>query len=394
MYPLKGAVIVIDILFKKNQKVINNQKERTRCGFFASIYGLLTNLILFAVKIFIGVLSGSVALISDAINSLSDGISAVITLIGFKVSNKPADKEHPFGYARFEYVSALIVAFIICIIGVFLCKTSFDKILNPQQIVVSWLIIIFLIVSILIKISQIFIYKKIGNAIDSDSIKANLVDTRNDTIVSLLTLLAIIIMWVFNINIDAYVGFAVSLFIIFSGFKVFLETLNPLLGEKPDKELVDKITKKLNSYDKILGFHELIIHSYGKNKNYASVHIEVSADSNPLDIHKIVDEIEQDFLKDLKIHFVIHTDPIEDKNEKIRNLKNKVQKVLKQINKQLIVNDFHLIENLKNVHILFDCVVPYEVSITKKEIIKILKESILFEGKSCKFIIDIDREYV
>ena len=185
-------------LFSKNGRISNSPKARTKYGIFASLYGIITNAILCAATLTLGLISGSVALMSEAINVLSDTISSGVTLLGFKVSSKPADKEHPFGYARFEYVSALIISFIICIIGAMLCKSSFDKIITPEEIEVSWAIIIVLAVSVVVKISQFLLYKKVGNAIDSETLDANKVDTRNDSIVTFLTLIAMIVMWVFD----------------------------------------------------------------------------------------------------------------------------------------------------------------------------------------------------
>ena len=274
-------------LFIKNYKDTNNPQVRIKYGFVGGLYGIITNILLFAGKLIVGFLSGSIAIISDAINNLSDGISAAITLIGFKLSSKPADDDHPFGHARFEHISALIVAFIICIVGVFLGKTSIDKIIKPASTVVSWLVVVVLSVSIVVKLSQYFVYKNFAKAIDSDSIKANSIDARNDTLVTCATLIAMIIIWTTGINIDAYVGLAVALVIIISGFRVLLDTMHPLIGEKPEKELVIKIKKKLCSYNQVLGFHELIVHSYGKNKNFVTVHIEVSADDDPLVIHDL-----------------------------------------------------------------------------------------------------------
>lgn len=381
-------------LFTKNYKVSNSSKIRTKYGVFASVYGIVTNLVLCCTTFIVGFLSGSVALISEAINSLSDGISSIITLVGFKISNKPADKKHPFGYERFEYISALIISFIICFIGAMLSKTSIDKIISPHHIEVSWLMLVVLGFAVIVKISQFMLYSRIGKLIDSESINANKVDTRNDACVSFLTLVALAIMWLFNVDIDAYIGLAVSLFIVVSGFKVLLDSIKPLIGEKPDKELVDKIKRKLDSFDGILSYHELIIHSYGKGTNFVSVHIEVSADADPLDIHKLVDKIETAFLKDLKIHLVVHTDPVDNNNKTVSALKAKTQSTLSKLNKKIIVNDFHVTETKKYVYITFDCSVPYETGISKTKIVNRLKDEFENTEKTYKFNIDIDRDFI
>jgi len=395
MYSVKENTkeIMLKSLFSKNHRISNSPKARARYGILASVYGIVTNLVLCAATFTVGLISGSIALMSEAINVLSDGISSGVTLLGFKVSSKPADKEHPFGYARFEYVSALIISFIICIIGAVLCKTSFDKIIHPEEVVVSWAMVIVLAGSVVVKISQYLLYKRIGEAIDSETLNANKIDTRNDSIVTFLTLIAVVVMWVTGVDIDAYVGLAVSLFIVVSGFKVLLDAVGPLLGEKPDVELVKKIKRKLGSFDGVLAYHELIVHSYGKGTNFVSVHIEVSADEDPLVIHEMVDQIEEDFLKDLRIHLVVHTDPVDNNNQEVNRLKEKAQKVLNGLNKKLVICDFHVAEKKKITHIMFDCTVPYELGITKAKIMRTLKEDFKEEGKAFKFRVDIDRDF-
>ncbi len=381
-------------LFIKNYKDTNNPQVRIKYGFVSGLYGIITNILLFAGKLIVGFLSGSIAIISDAINNLSDGISAAITLIGFKLSSKPADDDHPFGHARFEHISALIVAFIICIVGVFLGKTSIDKIIKPASTVVSWLVVAVLSVSIVVKLSQYFVYKNFAKTIDSDSIKANSIDARNDTLVTCATLIAMIIIWTTGINIDAYVGLAVALVIIISGFRVLLDTMHPLIGEKPEKELVIKIKKKLCSYNQVLGFHELIVHSYGKNKNFVTVHIEVSADDDPLVIHDLLDDIEEDFINELGLHIVIHADPIQNKDKNTNALKLKIQKLLRKLNASLVVCDFRIAKGQNYTDVMFDLIVPYEVKLIKKEIISYLKSNLNKNNNIYRFSIDIDRNYV
>ena len=381
-------------LFIKDYKNTEDSTVRLRYGVVSSLYGIITNILLFGGKLIVGFLSGSIAIISDAINNLSDGISATITLIGFKLSSKPADSDHPFGHARFEYISALIVAFIICIVGVFLGKSSIDKIITPVKTNVSWLVVIVLAISVIVKLSQYLVYKKFGKTIDSDSIKANAVDARNDTIVTFATMVAMIIIWTTGVNIDAYVGLAVALVIVISGFKVLLDTINPLIGEKPDQDLVIKIKKKLNSYTGVLGFHELIIHSYGKNRNFVTVHIEVSADVDPMITHDLIDDIEEDFLNEFGLHLVIHSDPIENKDKTTIALRQKTQHLLRKLNNKLIVHDFRIAKGQNHTNIMFDLIVPFDVKLSKQEIIAYLKKNLGKDGKTYKFSIDIDRNYV
>lgn len=377
-----------------NYSSTKNSNKRLKYGIATSLYGIITNLILFVSKLIVGFISGSVAIISDAINNLSDGISSFVTLFGFKLSSKPADEEHPFGHARYEYISAFLVALIICVLGVVSCISSFNKILNPSTTSVTWVVILILGISVCIKFSQFIFFNKCAKAIDSDSMKATATDARDDTIATAGTLVAMIFILIFNINIDAYVGLVLSIIVIVSGFKILLDTINPLIGEKPDKQLVDKIRKKLSSYDGVLGFHELIIHSYGKNKYYVSVHIEVSADVDPLITHDMIDDIEEDFQHNLGIHIVIHSDAIQNNNKLVAELKTKVQEILTALNPELVIHDFRLAKGQNNTEIMFDCIVPYTLQITKQQIIKHLKDNLDDSKTKYKFSIDIDRDYI
>lgn len=385
------------MLRKKFITRYSNAKQssaRLKYGTFTSLYGILTNIVLFSGKLIVGFISGSIAIISDALNNFSDGVSSAVTLAGFKLSSKPADEEHPFGHARYEYISAFLVALIVCVLGIVSLISSINKIFNPSKTDVTWIVLAVLAVSVAIKLSQFILFNKCAKAIDSDSMKATAIDARDDTIATAGTLVAMIIIMLFDINIDAYVGCVVSLLVIISGFKILLETTNTLIGEKPDKKLVDKIKKKLSSYDGVLGFHELIIHSYGKNKNFVSVHIEVSADVNPLVTHDLIDDIEEDFKTNLGVHIVIHSDAIQNNNKKVEDLKTRVQNILNELSEKLVIHDFRIAEGNVSTEIMFDCSVPYELGLTKKQIIHHLNKNLTTEGKKYKFSIDIDRNYV
>lgn len=381
-------------LFIKDYKNIENQEVRFKYGIVASCYGVVTNILLFALKLVMGIISGSIAVISDAINNLTDGASSIVSVIGFKLASKPADKEHPFGHARYEYISAFIVSLFICLIGIMLCKSSIEKIINPAEISVNLMVCIILGISVLIKISQYFLYSSFGKTIKSDALKANAIDARNDIIITLTTLIAMVIIWVWGVNIDAYVGAGVSIFVVISGIKILIESINPLLGETPDKKLVKKIKVKLRSYEGVLGTHELMIHSYGTNINFASVHVEVSADIDPLVTHDLIDQIESDFLTDLNIHLVVHADPVQNNSERVKYLKEKTAKILKKINGKLSVHDFRIVEGQTHTNIVFDCIVPYEVKTTKEQILNVLSNGIKEENRVFNFVVDITRNYV
>lgn len=385
---------MLERLFVKDYKNIGNPTVRFKYGFVASCFGVVTNILLFALKLFIGIFSASIAIISDAINNLTDGASSIVSMIGFKLSAKPADKEHPFGHARYEYITAFIVSLLICLIGIVLCKSSIEKMINPAEISVNWIVCIILILSIVVKILQYFLYIRFAKKINSDTLRANAVDSRNDIIITATTLLAMIIIWIWNINIDAYVGGAVSIFVIISGIKILIETINPLLGQLPDKQLVKKMKTKLRSYDGVLGTHELMIHSYGTNINYASVHVEVSADIDPLVTHDLIDEMESDFLNDFGVHLVVHADPIQNNSERVKELREKVSKILKKLNGRLSVHDFRIVEGQIHTNVVFDCIVPYEINVSEEQILSALSKGMKEGDRIFKFSVDITRNYV
>lgn len=385
---------MLEKVFIKDYKNTTDPTVRFRYGIFASVFGILTNILLFIGKLTIGIISGSIAIISDAINNLTDGASSIISFVGFKLAGKPADKEHPFGHARYEYITGLLVAVLICMIGVLICKSSIEKIINPEEITVNLIVCIILVLSIFVKLFQLILYFRIAKTINSETIKANAIDARNDIIVTLTTLIAMIVIWLTGINIDGYVGAGVSLFVIISGIKVLIDTINPLLGQIPDKEFVKKIKNKLRSYDGVLGTHELMLHSYGEGKYYGSVHIEVSADVDPITTHDMIDNIEEDFLNELGINLVIHTDPIQNNNKKVRELKKRALNSVKTLSNKLSIHDFRMVEGKTHTNLFFDVIVPFEVDITKQDIIKCLNKEFNNGKMIYNFVFDIDRNYV
>lgn len=385
---------MLEKIFIKDYKNTTNPEVRFKYGIFASVFGIITNILLFIAKLVIGLISGSIAIVSDAINNLTDGASSIISFFGFKLASKPADKEHPFGHARYEYITGLLVAVLICMIGVLLCKSSIEKIINPMEITVNLTVCIILLLSILVKVSQLILYYRISRAINSDTIKANAIDARNDIIVTFATFIAMIVIWITGSNIDGYVGAGVSIFVIISGIKVLIETINPLLGVKPDKDFVKKIKTKLRSYDGVLGTHELMLHSYGQGRYFASVHVEVSADVDPMKTHDIIDRIEEDFLNELGINLVIHTDPIQNNNKEVQALKRRALSSVKKLNNKLSIHDFRVVKGENHTNLVFDVIVPFEVNVTKQDIIKQLNKEFNNGKMTYNFVLDIDRNYV
>ena len=382
---------MIKKLFIKNYKDTKNPEVRNRYGIVSGVFGIITNFILFLIKFIIGIISNSITIMADAFNNLSDSGSCIITILGFKLSNKPPDKEHPYGHKRYEYITAMIIALLIFSMGILFLKTSVDKMFNPEIISINYLTYIILLVAIIGKIIQMFVYYDFAKAIDSNTIKGNAIDARNDIISTASVLVASMIMGITKINLDAYFGFVVSIFILISALKMLKDTINPLLGIVPDDEKVRFIRKKILSYDGVYGIHDLVIHNYGVGSDFVTVHIEVNSSINIVDGHNIVDNIEKDFKEKYGIHLTAHIDPIDINNEKVKILKEKTIKDLKTFDKTLSIHDFRIVSNKDTTNILFDILIPFDKNYSKEEIISYLNQK--FEEDRYHFIIDIDRPY-
>lgn len=381
-------------VFIRNYKNIGNYKVRENYGKFASIVGIATNLLLFIIKILIGTIFNSIAIIADAVNNLSDSGSSLITLVGFKISGKPADSKHPYGHARMEYVSGLIVSVVIMFLGLQLIKSSFDKILNPQAPEFSIISIIVLVISILIKLWQSAFYRKISKLIDSVTLQATSVDSRNDILATSAILLSVIITLFTGIDLDGYMGVAVAIFILVSGIRLVMDTISPLLGTAPTKEFVDEIYKKILSYEGIIGLHDLTVHSYGAAKCFASVHCEVPADQDIMLSHDIIDNIERDFLKDRGIHLVIHLDPIVTNDEKTNELKVQVESLIYTISPEIRIHDFRTVWGRSHTNLIFDVVVPYDFQFGDDVLVKLISEGIYKINQTYNAVVIVDHNYV
>ncbi|HHV99613.1 MAG TPA: cation transporter [Clostridiaceae bacterium] len=381
-------------LFVKDYDNTTNAHVRERYGKFAGIVGIASNFLLFLIKITAGVLFHSISITADAVNNLSDSGSSVVTLIGFKISGKPADEKHPFGHARMEYISGLIVSFIILLIGIQLVQRSVSRIVQPVPGEFSVLLIILLSVSILIKLWQFLFYRKIGRIIKSDTLFATSIDSRNDIFATSAVLTASIISRLTGFNLDGYIGTVVALFIVISGIKLTNDTISPLLGMAPTKELVDLIYRKILSYEGVIGLHDLTIHNYGPSKRYASVHCEVPAEQDIMISHDIIDNIERDFMKDLGIHLVIHLDPVITDNAKINDLKLKVKNIIEDISLDITMHDFRVVIGVTHSNLIFDVVVPYDCKYDDEELVDIISEKIEAMDGNYRAVIIVDHAYV
>jgi len=381
-------------LFVKNYQNTKNPRVREGYGNFASVAGIMSNFLLFIIKITVGTLFHSIAITADAVNNLSDSGSSLVTLVGFKISGKPADAKHPYGHARMEYVSALIVSFSILFLGVQLIQSSVDKIMHPQMSEFSMLTVAVLIVSILIKLWQCLFYRKIGKIIDSGAIVATAFDSRNDILATSAVLLATIITHLTGFDLDGYMGVVVALFIMASGIKLIMDTISPLLGTAPTKELVRSIYEKIMSYEHIIGLHDLTVHNYGVNRCFASVHCELPAEQDIMVSHDIIDNIERDFLQEQGIHLVIHLDPIVTNDEKTNALKTDVENIVRQISPKISMHDFRVVWGVTHSNLIFDVVDSFGSPWSDEALIQLISDEIKKIDETYHAVITVDHNYI
>lgn len=382
--------------FVKNYKNIDDTKVRNSYGFLGSMVGILSNTILFIVKIVVGILSNSISVTADAFNNLSDVASSVITLIGFKLSSKPADKEHPFGHGRIEYISALIVSFMVILVGLEFVKTSYNRIVNPVDINFQIIPFILIVLSIFTKVWLSRFNKYIGDSINSSALQASSFDALSDVITSSCVALSLILsMWI-SFPIDGYIGIVISLFIIYSGYTLIKETLSPLLGEAADPQLVKDITEETLKYPYIGGVHDLIVHNYGPGRCLASIHAEVPDNISIVDIHEIIDKAEKEISEKLNLELVIHMDPINTDNKEINSIQKEVKEILLKYPTIKSFHDFRVVGSGEFKSLIFDIVIDYSVPFTD-ELHKNLKDNISKDIKkihpSYNTIITIDRDF-
>jgi cation diffusion facilitator family transporter len=357
-------------LFVKDYNSIEKAKVRTAYGVLSSIVGIICNILLFGVKLMVGLLINSISVMADAFNNLSDAASSVISFAGVKLAERPADKEHPFGHGRFEYIAALAVAFLILQVGFSLLQSSFKKVLSPEELNFNPVLVGILCLSVLIKLWLTFFNRKLGKRIKSTVMLATSADSRNDVIVTSATIISAVITGITGANIDGYMGLVVSFFVMFAGFKIAKETLEPLLGQAVEREAYEKISKMVQSYDGIIGTHDLIIHNYGPSHRMATIHAEVPNNINFETAHETIDMIERDVLEKLDIFLVIHMDPIEVNDEMVLKKKAMVLEIINQLEEKASIHDFRIVNGEHQINLIFDLVIPY--SYTKEEEQKLL----------------------
>lgn len=385
-------------LFIKDYQDTQNPTIRFRYGLVAGIFGIISNALLCVFKLIVGIVGNSITIIADAINNLSDAGSSVVTLVGFKLSATPPDKDHPFGHARYEYITSLLVSVTVLFIGILLLKSSIEKCISPEEVSVNAYTYIVLGAAIVMKLVQMLIYIDFSKAINSGALKASAADSRNDVLTTLAVLISTVVIDVAGdkinpkVSVDGIMGIAVSAFIIVSSILLVKEAISPILGEKPPKELVDKIIAKILSYDGVIGVHDLVVHSYGENHCFVVAHVEVPADVEITKSHDIIDNIEHDLWNEMHVRITIHMDPVDTKNKQLAELKLRAQTALANLDESLSLHDFRLVSGETHTNMLFDVVIPYDSKITLAQVNDAMQNEFGKDPVKYYFVIDADRK--
>ena len=381
--------------FVKNYQDTKNVEVRENYGTFAGITGIIVNIILCIAKFVAAALSGfAISVIADALNNLFDAGSSVVTYAGFKMANKEEDEDHPFGHGRIEYIAGLIISFIIILVGFELIKESISKIFNPEANSYSVVSVVIMAVAILVKIWLGLFNRKLGKKINSAALKATAMDSFCDVCATSAVLIGLVIGLVFNINAEGYTGTIVAAFIIYTGVMAAKDTLSPLLGEAPDEEFVEEIEKTVLAHDIIIGIHDLIVHDYGPGRKILSLHAEVSAEGDVLEIHDAIDLIEMELNSKFHCITTIHMDPVNLNCEVTNKLKSEISNILKDIDSSLSFHDFRTVSGPTHTNLIFDVVMPYNFKISAENLKKTIKEKISEVDENYFCVINIDKKFV
>ena len=380
--------------FVKNYQDVENPRVRTAYGLFASIVGIVCNLLLSLGKGLVGLASGSVAIVADAVNNLSDASSNIISLLGFKLASRPADHEHPYGHGRMEYLAGLTVAVLVLVVGVELVKSSIDEILHPKAVDFTWVAVAVLVGSILVKVWMALFNYRIGKRIDSVTLKATAADSRNDAITTGAVLAALLVDHCTALSLDGWAGLAVGGFIVVSSIGLIRDAVEPLLGAAPDPKQVRHIHDKIMGYPGVLGTHDLMIHDYGPGRQFASAHVEMAAEQDVLEAHDVIDTIEQDFLTNDGLVMTIHYDPIVTSDERVNTLRSWMDEVVRGIDPRLSVHDLRAAPGPTHTNVIFDCVKPCEVPLSDDELRAEIRRRVgaVHPEYVCK--VTVDNDYV
>ncbi|MBE6678151.1 MAG: cation transporter [Ruminococcaceae bacterium] len=368
-------------LFVKEYRNPKQPAVRSAIGKTAGITGIICNFFLFCIKLAAGIMAGSVSVFADAANNLSDSAASVLTLLGFRMAQRPADKDHPYGHARYEYLSGLAIAVFVLLLGAEMASSSVKRIINPTEVQFSTLALVILGAAILIKLWMFLFYRRLGKMTDSLSLAASAVDSRNDVLTTSAVLAGCLLRKYFDVNIDAYIGLGVSLFILYSGLILVRDTVSPLLGKQADAQLVEDITRIVLSDPKVLGVHDLLVHDYGPDKRFASIHVEVSAAETPLDSHEIIDRIERDVQTRLNVNMVIHYDPVVTDDEEWQDMRRRAEEIIRDINPRFSLHGFRIVNDKSASVLVFDLDVPYGTKYSAADISAQIETALQAQGK-------------
>lgn len=347
-------------LYLKNESV-TSKRGRAAVGRLSGAVGIAANILLCLLKLFVGSISGSISVTADAMNNLSDASGSIVTLVGFKLAEKPADPDHPYGHARFEYLSGLLIAALIILIGFELAKSSVEKIINPTAVSFSTIFLIVMLFSVIAKLWLALFNKKLGNLINSSTLLATSADSRNDVIATLAVLIAAVVEKFTGFKVDGYIGFCVAIFILYSGIMLAKETISPLLGENASPELKASIVEVVTANEKVLGYHDLMVHDYGPNQRFASLHVEMDVKEDPMLCHGIIDDLERECFKLHNVSLVIHYDPIVTGDERLDSLKSFIGEIISEYDNRLSFHDFRMVDGSDYTNLIFDVALPFGV---------------------------------
>lgn len=381
-------------VFIKDSDDTKNPDVREKYGMLGSIVGIVINILLSIGKYIIGVLTKSISITADAINNLADAASCIVTLVSFKMAARKPDKEHPFGHGRIEYIAALVVGFLVELMGYELIKSSVEKIKNPQAVIFSIPAVLVLAISILGKVWLFIFNRKLGKKIQSPAMLAVAKDSLSDTTATLVAAVALVLSLFTDIAVDGYMGIIVSIFILSSGFGILKESISILLGTPPEKETVDALISYVLSHDEIIGIHDLVIHSYGASRTFASIHAEINSNENLLAAHDTIDNIEKEVKHRFGIELVVHLDPVEVNNDKVTELKEVVTKIVLNIDESLSLHDFRIVDGPTHTNILFDVVVPHGFKISDEKLKYIICEKVNEINSAYYCVITIDNSFI
>lgn len=388
---------MIDFLASKIYKKIDDMgasEKRVKYGMLCGAVGIGFNILLFCMKMIVGIISGAVSIIADAVNNLGDAGSSIVMLVGFKMSGKKPDSEHPFGHGRIEYVTGLIVSLLIIVMGVELVKSSVGKIINPVTSDFSAITIVILVISVLVKLYMYHYNMSISKKLDSSTMKATALDSVVDSISTTVVLFAALMGYYAHINVDGWCGLLVSIFILYTGFESAKDTIDPLLGSRPDPEYVEAIEKYVMSFDGIVGMHDLVVHDYGPGRVMISFHAEIPADADILEAHDTIDNIERNLNTKLGCHSVIHMDPIVVNDEKNDRMKRLCTLIAKSVDESLTIHDFRMVTGPTHTNLVFDVLVPYTVNMSEDEVICAISNKVMDLPGNHFAVIDVDRPLV